>query len=211
VETTGIPRRRMLVPALAIVWVLTISGGGVLMWDFESTPGVPSSPPDVWPVASRIPHAANRPTLVMLVHPHCPCSRASLEELDRIMALVAGRVTAHVLVAHSGDVPQGRIRTRLWRRAANIRGVEVSSDDGTEAIRFQAFTSGQTLLYGTDGRLLFSGGITVARGHEGDSGGRRAIEGLLTDEVTTVRQTAVFGCSLLGSERNVESKAHHAL
>lgn len=84
VETTGILRRRMLLPALAFVWALAIIGGGALVWDFENTPGVPATAPHVWPAASRIPYPANRPTLVMLwVHPHCPCSRASLEEAER--------------------------------------------------------------------------------------------------------------------------------
>ena len=37
--------------------------------------------------------------------------------------------------------------------------------------RFGAETSGQTLLYDRDGRLLFSGGTTGSRGHDGDNAG----------------------------------------
>jgi hypothetical protein len=69
--------------------------------------------------------------------------------------------------------------------------------DGREARHFQAFTSGQTLLYSSEGELLFSGGITIARGHEGDNSGRLAIESLLANSAAEVRQTPVFGCPIL--------------
>ena len=52
-------------------------------------------------------------------------------------------------------------------------------DDGAEARRFGAETSGQTLLYDEHGALLFSGGITGARGHAGDNAGRASLVALL--------------------------------
>ena len=92
------------------------------------------------------------------------------------------------------------MHTDLWRRAAAIKGVTVVQDsEGVEAERFHAATSGYTLLYGSDGRLLFSGGITGARGHAGDNAGRSAIAALLTAEGAPTGTTPVFGCSLLGS------------
>ena len=45
-------------------------------------------------------------------------------------------------------------------------------------------------------RLLFSGGITVARGHAGDNTGRGAIEELIDGETAVSRRTPVFGCAL---------------
>ena len=47
-----------------------------------------------------------------------------------------------------------------------------------------------------DGRLVFSGGITVARGHSGDNAGRSALAALLTDGTAATTKTAVFGCFL---------------
>lgn len=41
--------------------------------------------------------------------------------------------------------------------------------------RFGAYTSGQVMLYDTDRRLAFNGGITGSRGHEGNNKGRQAI------------------------------------
>ena len=59
--------------------------------------------------------------------------------------------------------------------AAEIPGVEVVSDeDDAQSAAFGAAVSGQTLLYDREGRLIFSGGITAARGHAGDNAGRSA-------------------------------------
>jgi len=70
-------------------------------------------------------------------------------------------------------------------------------DDGVEAARFGAATSGQVILYDRDGRLLFSGGITASRGHAGDNDGRDAIVSLLGGGRGTRHSSPVFGCSLL--------------
>jgi hypothetical protein len=68
--------------------------------------------------------------------------------------------------------------------------------DGAESRRFRTETSGHALLYDAGGRLLFSGGITVARGHAGDNAGLGAIEALVAGEPAARRRTLVFGCAL---------------
>jgi len=193
-------RHPVILIALALTWLLAVGTGLALMWDYENAPGVPASPPIRWPRNSRIVAAADRPTLVMTLHPHCPCSRASLEELDRLMARVQDSVAAHVLFVKPPGLTDDWVLTDLWRRAAAIRGVEVfRDDDAIEAQRFNAATSGQTILYDVDGRLLFSGGITGSRGHAGDNTGQSAIAELLTKQHAAARSTPVFGCSLLGT------------
>ena len=70
-------------------------------------------------------------------------------------------------------------------------------DDGREARLFGAATSGQTMVYGRNGHLLFSGGITAARGHYGDNAGASAIGALLEQPTPqSGRKTAVYGCAL---------------
>ncbi len=68
--------------------------------------------------------------------------------------------------------------------------------DGHEAQRFHAHTSGETLLYNASGKLLFQGGITGRRGHEGDNAGRAACLSLLTSERAPLSHAPVFGCAL---------------
>src|SRR5690349_19429168 len=40
-----------------------------------------------WPEASSIVRHAQRPTLLLFLHPHCACSRATVEELERLNTL----------------------------------------------------------------------------------------------------------------------------
>jgi hypothetical protein len=211
-------RRPLILPAFGIVWMVVVASGLSVLWHYQTAAGIAGVPPAHWPRASRIVPANDRPTLVVAVHPHCPCSRASLEELDRLMARVRDRVSAHVLFVKPGMLADDWVHTDLWRRAAAIRGVAVMADvNGREAERFAAATSGQTMLYGPDGRLLFSGGITSSRGHAGDNAGRSAIVALVTARSATTRSTPVFGCALLGTHapdaRDVDpaAEARHVL
>jgi hypothetical protein len=51
-------------------------------------------------------------------------------------------------------------------------------------------------VYDAAGRRLFSGGITPARGHQGDSFGRRRILALLSGSTTDRAESPAFGCAL---------------
>ncbi|MGH9361550.1 MAG: RedB protein, partial [Thermoanaerobaculia bacterium] len=138
-----------------------------------------------------------RSTLLMFAHPHCPCTRASVAELARLMPRLGDRLTAYVLVVQPPGTDDEWAATGLGERAAGIPGVTTLADrGGAEAARFGATTSGITLLYDADGRLLFSGGLTSARGHEGPSFGQRRIAALLTTGAADRQHAPVFGCSL---------------
>ena len=85
----------------------------------------------------------------------------------------------------------------LWKRAATIRGITVVADkDGRAAASFGALTSGQAVLYDESAQLVFSGGLTASRGHEGDNAGRTAIEQLVRSGRADRSSTFVFGCAL---------------
>jgi hypothetical protein len=87
--------------------------------------------------------------------------------------------------------------TDLAIRARSLPGVTVRSDPkGRESERFGISVSGHTAVYSPDGRLLFSGGITAARGHMGDNAGRAAIRSLLVNREPAASRTPVFGCSI---------------
>ena len=84
----------------------------------------------------------------------------------------------------------------------------VVDDNGVEARRFHAVTSGQTALYDIEGRLLFSGGITGSRGHSGDNAGRSAIVSLLNTGDAERTETSVFGCPLYGNRSECLEEAN---
>ena len=193
-----VTKRRVLLAASILCWGLAACSGLIVMSNYANRPGVGATPPTRWPLASRIERPEGLATLVMLVHPRCPCSRASIEELDRLMVRSRGLVATRVLFLKPSDVSEDWEKTDLWRSAAAIPGVQVMrDDDGVEAARFGAATSGQVILYDRDGRLLFSGGITASRGHAGDNDGRDAIVSLLGGGRGTRHSSPVFGCSLL--------------
>jgi hypothetical protein len=113
------------------------------------------------------------------------------------MARCGDSVRARVLFLKPALAPPGWEQTDLWRRAASIPGVQVLTDEGgAEARRLGAQTSGQAMLYDPGGALLFSGGITPSRGHEGDNAGADAIIALTTQRATGPHAAAVFGCPL---------------
>jgi hypothetical protein len=184
-----------------LIWMLVVGVGLAFTWSYESTPGQAASPAVMWPAESKIQRSANRSTLVLFAHPQCPCTRASIEELARIVARSQGQLAAYVLFIKPSGTPLNWEKTALWRNAAAIPGVKVRSDYGsTEARHFDASTSGQTILFNRDGQLLFTGGITATRGHSGENEGSDAIIDLVTTGKTRHKKTLVFGCALASPE-----------
>lgn len=192
-------RGRILCAVVAITWAAAVTFGMSRLWTYESTPGTPARPPITWPADTRVFRRAGLPTLVLLAHPHCSCSRATIGELAKLMTDCQGKLTATVLVLRPAGVRDGWERTDLWDSAAAIPGVSVESDaGGAESRRFGALTSGQALLFAADGRLLFDGGITESRGHGGDNAGRSAITSLVLGKCRAAQPllAPVYGCPL---------------
>lgn len=204
-------KTRLLLFASVALWMLMVGVGLSIVLGYENSPSSAANPAHQFPAEGQIQLAHNRATLIMLAHPHCPCTRASIGELALLMAQAKGRVTAYVLFLKPHGFADDWERTALWQSAARIPDVHVLKDDGgTEAMRFDAATSGQTLLYDANGSLLFSGGITGARGHSGDNAGRSAIVALLNEGKAAQTETAVFGCPLFNenSECRMPESSH---
>ncbi|UJR82358.1 RedB protein [Sandaracinus amylolyticus] len=192
------PRSRALPIAIA-VWALVVAGGMGVLMNHAATPGARAEAPPTWPASDALALDPSLPTLVLVAHPRCTCTRASLSELAVITTRLAGRIRAYVLFVHPEGVDWDD--SDLQRRAESLAGViTVRDEGGREAARFGAATSGQTYLYARDGRLLFSGGITPMRAHEGDNLGRRRIVALVEGERVDGSESAVFGCALAERE-----------
>lgn len=186
---------------VAVIWLLVVCTGTLLMAQYSQTAGATGTAPAQWPAATLTRHDPGLSRLVMFLHPRCPCSRASLGELEQLMAHCQGAFSAQVWFIQPEGTTEDWVKTDLWRTAAAIPGVQVGIDhEGTEARRFDAVTSGLTLLYDVRGGLIFQGGITLARGHAGDNPGRDAVESLLKREIPHASSAPVFGCAL-GSEK----------
>jgi hypothetical protein len=184
-------------PAWAAAAVLGFWGLAV----YETRPGCEADPPSAWPDRSRFHRDSECPTLLMFLHPHCPCSRASLEELAALLSANSDGLRTFVVFCKPEGVPDGWAKSALWRQAADMESVDVSCDDrDEERRRFGARTSGQVLLFERGGRLAYSGGIIRARGQAGANPGRSAVEAILGGQSPSCRLGPVFGCPLVDPE-----------
>ena len=186
--------------AVAVVWLCLAAVGLAVLWQYDNAPGEAANAPASWPSHSHLTPAADTPTLVMLAHPQCTCSRASLGELEELLARSDVHPKTYVVFLKPATFGEGWEQTDLWRTAKRLRDVSVvRDDDGVEARAFGAATSGQTLLYDRNGHLQFSGGITGSRAHEGNNAGRQSLLALLNGGGSARTGTDVYGCPLFAS------------
>lgn len=194
---------------LYALWLFAIGAGLVMVIDYENASGAAGSTPSQWISGTSISLDPLRDTLIMFAHPQCPCTRASIGELNRLLAQSGGHIAAHVVFFRPASYPADWTHTELRQSAAAIPGVIVQDDtDDTLARKFGAETSGYVLFYNPKGQLLFRGGITGSRGHAGDNAGESAIISLALGKPAIVTRTPVYGCSLLeGSNCQITATA----
>ena len=193
--------RQSLLTLVLVLWTLGVGAGLRTLWSYENAPGPLADAPARWPAGTRLPPPNGAPVLIVALHPQCPCSRATVAELARLVAHVPERPTVHVLFVAPSTADRKWVESDLWAEAAAIPGVHVARDDGREAWRFGARVSGQVIAYDATGRLGFNGGITASRGHEGDNAGRAAVEAFLRGR-PHLDSSFVFGCFLFDGDGN---------
>lgn len=167
---------------------------------YQNTPGAAARAPEQWPRQSALTPDDSTATLVMFVHPHCPCTRASLSELEIILARCQQQQRTYVVFLQPGQFDDGWSQSGLWDYAQSLPQVTCHvDDDGREAKVFGARTSGQAVVYDAAGQLRFQGGITSSRGHAGDNVGRASLMAVLQRQEakpTAASNFCVFGCPL---------------
>ncbi len=201
-----VPRTDRHIWIMICLWLVLSGAALFVMADYGNEPGEAGSAPDIWPAAlsGGIVPAPGKPTVVLFAHPLCPCTRATLVELESLTNRLYGLFDLHVLFYEPTDVsgmPEIWAATDLKRMAAKLPGTQLHSDvDGELAKYFGAYTSGQVLLYGTNNRLRFAGGITPSRGHSGENPGRSTlISSIMNDagvDPLAPVLNPVFGCAL---------------
>lgn len=142
-------------------------------------------------------------TLVMAVHPKCPCTRASLYELERIIAKSGDGLGIALCLYEPGFGDEDWYSESSGAIQERFPGADVIRDpDGVMAEKLGAVTSGSVVLYAPDGEPVFWGGITHSRGHSGDNLGSDLILSILRGDTGVTRSTKVYGCPIteLGCE-----------
>jgi hypothetical protein len=189
--------KRFIRSAVCVVWLLGTAVFGLHLISYENAAGPQTLAKTTFPKQSGVALDANRLTLLLFAHPKCPCTRATVNELNRLLAHCDNNVAAHVYFLRPSSETDDWTKTDLWRNAASIPGVQVHTDtDSVIASQFGASTSGDVVLFDPKGKLLFHGGITAGRGHEGDNPGAIALIALATGVANSCKQTPVYGCLL---------------
>lgn len=149
--------------------------------------------------------ATDRMTLVLAIHPKCPCSVATLENAARLATRLGERMRVVVLMYRPADGGEEWTTGRGWRAARLIPGAEIREDpDGARGARLGAMTSGAAVLLDPSGAVRYSGGLTSARGHAGDNDATRAVMDIVHGKRPSITTGPVFGCGLDGPEREGE-------
>jgi hypothetical protein len=172
---------------------------------FDEAPAAMGRAPSRWPHASGLERPLGTPELLVFAHPFCSCTRASVSELARLASLQENKPNSPkiVFVVFRPHKNSGWQWTALERKISELpRARLVWDDNGAEAKLFDAETSGTVALYDSAGILLFHGGVTGSRGHEGDNYGlselRRVLDSSSAGQTkqTGVTAARVFGCAI---------------
>src|SRR5437867_4170198 len=128
--------------SLAIVgWLFFIFLGMHVLWDYDYTAGNTATALAELPAINGIRGNTGRAILLMFVHPHCPCSRASVAELAVIMARSQHRVNGYVVFLQPAHYSHEWVQTALWDSAAAIPDVTpIIDNEGRYARQFGAET-----------------------------------------------------------------------
>ncbi|CAN5515115.1 RedB [soil metagenome] len=203
----------------AILWAFLVVLGycAMVSYSFDGLvgPAVSVRSPAATNCSALVSCRPNELTLITFLHPQCPCSTATVSELTTLLSKknLASNLKAYAVISRPSSCSDDFVQGAIYDSVASIKGVEVVIDRGDlESQRFGAKVSGQTLLFDGQGKCLFSGGITSARGEVGANAGALALGQQVignhaeittantnTINTTNITATPVFGCSLESS------------
>ena len=178
--------------AVVLLYIRTLSYG------FATEPDACSAEDAQWPDGTAVSRSSEQLTLLLFVHPRCSCTRASVQELSRVLSRTKQLPAVRVIASCP------RNATREWREssivadAAALPNAALIDDAwGAESARFGAVVSGTVIVFSQGGSRLFSGGVTSSRGHTGVSTGGQMLLAVLNGEAARQQAAApVFGCRL---------------
>jgi hypothetical protein len=188
--------------AALIVWIVIAVAGwyGISAYGFSGDPLATADAVKRWPAESSIARMKGRSTLVLFLHPKCPCSRATVTELERLSVLVPSEALPDICVVAAAPRATGDLwwSSPLLARAARLPNAHVLRDPGgVETALFGARVSGTVMLFDPQGNRLYAGGVTMARGHAGDNVGLHAVTKLLVDRDAKTPSIPPFGCEVV--------------
>lgn len=140
-------------------------------------------------------------TLLVFYHPHCPCTKATAVNLKKILGSKSGELETYAFAYCPQHESDSWIASALTSTLKDEIGATIVLDRAGETSAFcGAKTSGHLLAYDDQGALLFSGGITSSRGHEGECRPASDLLKVINRGASETRHWPVYGCSLVPSK-----------
>jgi hypothetical protein len=196
-------RARWVVISMGL-WGLACAGAMGVLLTYANTAGEMGGLREGWVVPASFERPADRAMLVVFAHPKCPCTRATMSAIERLQREVPGGFATRVVFYEPDGADATWRGTDLWARAQRLVDADAIPDPGGAiATGAGARVSGCVALFDRDGALLFWGGITPARGHEGESVGLGSLRSVLRGERGTASEAPVYGCELMGEMDSV--------
>jgi hypothetical protein len=196
------PGKWSVTGAIAL-WLCAVAAGWCWIdtHDFQTIAPAKKGIADRWPGDSALVRHDGRATMVVFLHPKCPCSRASLHELEQLLDSLDGATKTPPELIVDATVPvsadNGWYETDTLAFAQKLEGADVFVDrGGAEAARFGATTSGTVMMFDAAGKRCYAGGVTGSRGHEGANASRDCLEQLLRGNDHVAHEMPTFGCRL---------------
>ncbi len=187
--------RIMIDRAILVVWGVLLIGSLLALAVYSQNPGEIGTPEREQVLA--IPYSFDRETLIMAIHPQCPCSSASVYELQRLVTRSGSSFDILVLAYEPSTDKDDWSHALMHRIESKLPDSTILVDPDAEMARSLGMrTSGSVVLVSKAGIPLFWGGITASRGHAGDNIGSDAILAILDGGLTNASPTNVYGCSL---------------
>lgn len=172
---------------IGAAWLGAVAWGVHATMSYESTPGKSAQTPRV-----RLASHDSKWTIVMVAHPLCPCTAASLKALKAVVA--EHRATVECKVVFVGERPKVVSQNMDLAGQVGASSVKwVSEEDAAES--YGAFTSGQTFVFGPKGELAFSGGITPGRGVDQPQFAVKLFRSLISGQAPA-GSVPTYGCGL---------------
>jgi hypothetical protein len=179
-----------------VAWLALIAGSYAWLLRYSFASGKTSVAPHTIPADLATPSQSARPQLLLALHPRCPCSRATMNELAKILSRVPNTSKVTVLMYKPPNEPDSWLEGALLDACRRMHCQVRPDPGGRLAASLGSFTSGGVVLYDADGKLRYQGGITSSRGHEGDNAGERAIIEILLGHRDSHKSMPVFGCPI---------------
>jgi hypothetical protein len=185
--------KKAVIPLILLGWGGLLAAGFGLLMLYEATAAIGGKLPAV--VDSQFANW-DHASLVLALHPHCPCSRATVQQLEKILSRAPVSAELTVLVFKPKDEPDSWIESSTVSSLKKFQTKLIVDGDGMKAQRLGLNASGQVQVYSASGALLYNGGITAGRGHGGDNIGAQTVLELLRGERVDAQSAPVFGCSI---------------